>query len=366
MKLGSIQMLRALAAILVVYTHSICAMDSFAYGWQQNTPVRTSLGTFGVDIFFVISGFVIYRSAGQLTGQRAALSFLWHRFRRINPVCYAATLLTLLVWLPGFLRHDQHDITSQKILSSIILLHYPGWTYPILFQTWTLSFEWYFYGIFCLLILIGTQKKVTALTIILSGSIGLGWLLLHHDIGVGSFYTNPYLFEFLLGVIIGYCYNRWTPGKGIAWGLLLPGIVLGLIWIATGSFDIVGRAELQHPHFQRWHAFGWGSSAALIVAGCTFLEKLGTSTFLYRHRLILLLGDASYSIYLFHMIPLGVMASVYIRFGIFLPADAAIVLDAILAVAGSLLFYKWVEKPLLKIMPKPRYTRTIPSRTAAP
>lgn len=348
MRLGSIQLLRALAAIMVVYTHSICSLGSFVPEWRQGLPARTALGTFGVDLFFVISGFVIYRSAGRLSGKKAAGSFLWHRFRRINPVYYIATLISILVWLPAILRHDRPSITGTEILSSIVLLRYPGSTPPLLIQAWSLYFEWYFYAVFFLLILLRIEKKGRMLTIMLGGMVVLGCLT-----GI-SFYTDPYIVEFLLGVSVGYCSARWTPGRGLAFALLLPGILLALLWISTGYAEVAVRPYAGDPFYQSIHALGWGSAAALIVAGCVFLEKNDASPILFRHRAVLLLGDASYSIYLFHYIVLGAIAAVYLRVGFFLPAGLAVHLQSILMVAGSLLFYKLVEKPLLKALQRRR------------
>jgi exopolysaccharide production protein ExoZ len=97
----------------------------------------------------------------------------------------------------------------------------------------------------------------------------------------------------------------------------------------------------------------------LVVAGCVFLEK--SNAFIPRHPLILLLGDASYSLYLFHMIVFGWIAAFYLRVGFFLNPDLAIPIHATIAVAGSLLFYKWVEKPLLQWLRK-----STPPRSARP
>jgi peptidoglycan/LPS O-acetylase OafA/YrhL len=323
------------------------------------------LGTFGVDLFFVISGFVISLSANRLTGPSAAGNFLWHRFRRINPVYYAATLLMLLTWIPGFIRHTQPPIIGSQLTSSVTLLRYPGWVPPLLFQAWTLSYEWYFYLVVFALILLRIRRKERGIIVLFGGMIALGWLLQGKEIGILGFYTDPYLFEFILGVIIGYWATRRSPDKRIAWGLLIPGIILSVFWLTSGRADLSQGPSLQTPFYLNLHAFGWGLAAALIVAGCVFLEKSGTP-FFHRHPFILLLGDASYSIYLFHMIVLGAIDAIYLKWGLFLPPDLAILLQAIAMVAGSLLFYKWAEQPLLKILRKNPSSPPIPSPPAAP
>lgn len=360
-------MLRAFAALMVVYTHSISQMGIFAVGWQQRTPARTSLGTFGVDLFFVISGFIIYHSAAGLQGRGASLSFLWHRFRRINPAFYAATLLTVMTWLPSLLRHRRHPVSGADILSWLILLPFSTATVSPLVQAWSLSFEWYFYLLFFLLIFFRLRKKWTALCLLLVSLALAGWLLRYDLEGLWTFYLDPLPLEFLLGAGIGVAYRRWAPGRAIAHCLLWPGILLGLTLILTGYGDVM--AVVPSTPIKYLHAICWGSAAALVVAGCVFLEKKDPPFLSASHglpRLLLLLGDASYSIYLVHMLILGLLAAFYLRVGFFLDADLAIPIHAVIAVAGSLLFYKGVELPLLRRLGKSAPGRPTPVPPAAP
>lgn len=364
MKLNSIQLLRAVAALLVVYTHSISQMGIFAVGWQQRMPIRISLGTFGVDIFFVISGFIIYLSAHRLTGPSPSRRFLWHRFRRINPPYYAAVFFTLLTWLPGLLQQQRPPITRYQLLSWIVLLPFPGNPSRALFQGWTLLFEWLFYLVFFLLILTGAKKKAVFLFAILGGLTLFGWIFRKNVTGLWIFYTDPLLLEFLFGVVIGVVFQRWNPVKATAIVLLIPGIALGLFFMFSGYGDfqaVVGpSATLRYLH-----ALFWGGSAALVVAGCVLLEKNSSPAFL-RHPFLLFLGDASYSIYLFHLLVFGLIAAFWLRVGFFLNPDVAIPIHAVIAVAGSLLFYRWVEKPLLRWLKGGSPGAPNPSRSVQP
>jgi exopolysaccharide production protein ExoZ len=358
-------MLRAVAALLVVYTHSITQLAIYAPGWKHFSPASISFGTFGVDLFFVISGFIIYHSAERLNGRSSALSFLWHRFRRINPAYYAAVILTVITWIPSLVRDQRPAITAWQLLSWTILLPFPGDPTRALGQAWTLCFEWFFYLLFFLLILTGAKKKAGILCWLLGGLVSLGWVLQNYLTGLWIFYMDPLLLEFLLGVIIGFAYRQWNPGKRTALCLLVPGIVFALLFIVTGYGD--SQAVVQpSPPIRYLHALSWGSAAALIVAGCVFLGKNGATVILLRHPLIRLLGDASYSIYLFHMLVLGLIAALYLRVGFFLNPYLAIPIHAAIAIAGSLFFYKWVEQPLLlwlKRYDKPKYS---PPRSAKP
>ena len=364
MKLNSIQILRALAALFVVYTHSITQMGIYTPGWRDLSPASLSFGTFGVDLFFVISGFIIYHSAERLNGRASALSFLWHRFRRINPAYYAAVLLTIITWIPSLIRHQREPITAWQALSWTILLPFPGDPARALPQAWSLYFEWFFYLLFFLLILAGAKKKAGLLCWLLGGLVTLGWVLQNHLTGLWIFYMDPLLMEFLFGVVIGFAYRRWNPGKRTALCLLVPGIVLSLLLIITGYADFLA-VVLPSPPIRYIHALSWGTAAALIVAGCVFLEKNGATVLFLRRPLIRLLGDASYSIYLFHYLVFGLLAALYLRVGLFLNPYVAIPIHAALAVAGSLLFYKWVELPLLlwlKQYNTPKYSPPLPAK----
>ncbi len=130
---------------------------------------------------------------------------------------------------------------------------------------------------------------------------------------------------------------------------------------------LTGRRDYQAvpappPSLRYFHAIFWGSAAALIVAGCVFLEKNNA----FVPRLLLLPGDASYSIYLFHLLVLGLIAAFYLRVGFFVNPDLAIPIHATIAVGGSLLFYKWVERPLLRWLRKYDLPIAAPPRTTPP
>jgi peptidoglycan/LPS O-acetylase OafA/YrhL len=274
----------------------------------------------------------------------------------------------VITWIPSLLRHQRPPVTGWQLLSWTILLPLPGDPARAISQAWTLSFEWFFYLLFFLLILLRAQRKGWILCCCLGGLSLLGWLLRSNLTGLAIFYTNPLLLEFLLGVALGVVYRRWSPGRKIALCLLVPGLVLGLLFMLTG-FGNSQAVLAPPPLLQYLHAIYWGSAAALVVAGCVFLEKAGKSTRLFRHRAILLLGDASYSIYLFHLIVFGWIAAIYLRVGFFLNADVLIPIHAVIAVAASLLFYKWVELPLLNWLRSIRSSdppRTIPPRSAKP
>ena len=156
-KLNSIQALRAAAAILVVYHHILNQNTGNATSWQQNFYHLRNFGSIGVDLFFVISGFIIMYVANTYTGLRESINFLVKRFCRINPVYYVATLFFVLV-LIIFQMSGMNMAplsSSSKIVNSlynaILIIPTNGNIEsfsPLLTVGWTLSFEWLFYILF--------------------------------------------------------------------------------------------------------------------------------------------------------------------------------------------------------------------------
>src|SRR5258707_13134028 len=112
-QLTSLQFLRATAAILVAYAHSIDLQMIYASSIQQNFYYLQNFGAFGVDLFFVISGFIISYSAERYKGARDASAFLIHRFKRINPVYYIATLLFIAISLHSWIRNGHSSVPGR-------------------------------------------------------------------------------------------------------------------------------------------------------------------------------------------------------------------------------------------------------------
>ena len=115
MKLNSIQFLRAVAALLVVYEHSMDVLVNYGVSWQQNFYHLNGFGCIGVDLFFVISGFIITYVASKYRGFDEGMQFLEKRFWRINPIYYIATIFCLIVALIP-LALSNKSISSDEVL----------------------------------------------------------------------------------------------------------------------------------------------------------------------------------------------------------------------------------------------------------
>jgi exopolysaccharide production protein ExoZ len=277
-KLRSIQVLRAVAACAVVVLH--------AYP-EAHAPIgNAGYGAAGVDLFFVISGFIMASVAqGRTAGQ-----FLRDRLWRIYPLWWVAVLPWLFMVPRG----------PTFILSSLSLwpIYAGGYYEPVLKVGWTLSFELLFYLGMTLAIATRAAAPLALYALFLLGALTTANPLLH-------FIGNPLALEFLMGVLVA----RLPRHRAL--GLLIP---LGLSLFALTSPGIGDVEASLGPQWALSRVLQWGVPAALVVWGVLSLERL------FKHRrfdLPVAIGDASYSIYLCHpLAALGLAFTWPIRLGI--------------------------------------------------
>lgn len=269
-----IQYLRAVAAVAVVLHHARNPQS-----WLYNPLANWEAGQSGVDIFFVISGFIMYSAASSET----VASFAWRRFVRIVPLYWAATAMT-------FFSVTVHRISLKSalphLLASISFIpHYSperiGQIYPVLVPGWTLNYEVFFYAVFALGIALRRVIQTVAVTLCI---FVCGGVFLKSDSAIWLTYTDPLLFEFLGGVALAKLQNylniRW-----IAW--------LSLV----GAALLVLSSEVELPRLIKW-----GIPSLLVVTGALAFEK---TCRVPKLPLLLMLGEASYSIYLFQGVALS-------------------------------------------------------------
>jgi exopolysaccharide production protein ExoZ len=305
----NIQALRGLAALSVVVFHaSARAGDALA------------AASAGVDVFFVISGFIIWT-----IGQRAqsALSFAADRIVRIAPIYWIAiALLAARIALdPSVQLFAPHMVASFAFIAYLSPTEAAYW--PLLPQGWTLNYEMFFYALFAAALWLPSALRLPALAGALIGLVAFG-----RAIGAGvsfiGFYTDPILLEFVAGLALGGAYVRgWTPGPRLS-ALL---IAAGVLALAAQAFVPIAAARVLE----------WGAPAACIVAGAIGFERANIRLTMPALRLM---GDASYSIYLFHTFAIAIVARlVGDRLGI-LPETLA-------STMAGLAAFLLVERPLL-------------------
>ncbi|MCE7066588.1 acyltransferase [Dyadobacter sp. CY326] len=347
MKLHSIQFLRALAALLVVYCHSLDLQVKYAVSHQQGFHFLQDFGAIGVDIFFVISGFIISFIGHDINGRRNTYQFLKKRFIRINPYYYLVSIVAF-----GFLLQREHGAFSFKaILKTLTILPIePGsqiW-WPILTIGWTLSFEWFFYMLFAVLIYKRIQHKEFYLTAMLIALVGLGQLMPSNQVII-NFITHPIILEFGVGALMGWVLRNKKISSNLAAASLVTSLVCFVLLITFGYGRVSEMDEVLSGRVTFARLFYFGIPSILLVFGCVFLETNAKLKGLWGNRQMLLLGDASYSIYLVHTIVFSALGLVYDNIGMAGAADLIVMVQMVLATGIGVICHIAVEKKIVPV-----------------
>ncbi|WP_343670102.1 acyltransferase [Chitinophaga sp.] len=347
-KLNSIQFLRGIAASLVVYSHVIDVQEKFSISKQGAFFYWGNFGAIGADLFFVISGFIISYIANEYIGLTKAKEFLIKRFLRINPIYYLASLIQLIVFYYYYTPFPLEEMIN-KLCDTVILFPLFDSSHPIspiLSVGWTLSFEWWFYLIFLGTILFKLEKKLLCLILIFGALIISGVCFRHNDLRI-FFFTSPIMIEFVLGIIIYQIYHKFKISASISYLLIILGIISYLFNIFNGYGNIseFGNILLHGQGFLR--VIIWGIPSAFLVAGCVYLETNNGLNKLWNSRLFLLVGDASYAIYLLHIPVLYVIIILHYKAGLNFYPDLGVIIFFIIAIFSGILFYLLIEKKIM-------------------
>lgn len=331
-----VQALRTFAALAVVLAHLVGYEARYLPG-APLVPGWFSLGQMGVDLFFVVSGYIVVETTRSLHGSWAgARLFLARRFVRVVPVYWAWLAVVLAAWaaMPGILNAER----ERDLLASILLL--PSARDHVLVVSWTLTFEMFFYLVFGLALPLLRREALPAL---LGGWAALtvaGALLLRPEPSEPwlTLAFSPLVLEFLAGATVALLRRRVPPQAGLALAAAgLAGLVAGGAVLAAAGAPLSG--------WNRLAAFGLPS--ALLVAGVVAMERPWGHLW---PRWTQALGDASYSLYLSHLL---VLAAVGRAWRVALPEAGAAGHLALLvtAVLGACLVavaaYRLLEVPVI-------------------
>lgn len=293
----SIQVLRAIAALAVVVAHLWPALYSVGYNDFPNFLV----GAAGVDLFFVISGFVIVYSSEQFFGQFGASAYFFaRRLVRIVPLYWGATTVWLLgLWLIGHWERD--GVSWQNVFAS-----YAFWptrlTTPVLGVGWTLNYEMFFYAIFAVAVIFSRRAAVVAVTVFF---LVLIWYVRHATLASDNpllRWANPLIYEFAYGMFIALAFRE---GLRIPRWAALAMVAGGLAMIAWTGMDASGITIIPRHMI-------WGGGAAAVVAGAV-LAPYAQKPPSVPLRFAAWGGDASYALYLSHPITAAVAGRVLIK-----------------------------------------------------
>ena len=325
-QIQSLQMFRGLAALAVVAHHATLSTSAFVDTIPEPLATLLGMGFLGVDFFFVLSGFIImYAHMDDARTPTALKRYALKRLARIFPAYLpvGAAMIVLYMVLPGFSAAGGRD---YSLVSSLFLLPADG--APALSVAWTLVHELMFYAVF-LLFFLSRQWLVGGLLV---------WAIVIFM--ANYFYTptdwlryplNVLNIEFMLGVGAAWLVQSGPTGMRGKW---LAGVGLAIasvaIWLLMQSAAGYLRLML---------AFG----LALLVVGFALHEQQVSVRW---PALLLVMGNASYSIYLIHNPLLSITQRLAARMGLMWPL--AMVWGVVLSVLAGWMYYRLVERPALQ------------------
>jgi exopolysaccharide production protein ExoZ len=287
-------------------------------------------GEFGVDVFFVVSGFVMMVATPPGAAWRV---FVARRAIRVLPMYWLATLLmALLVWLPPPGLFVSAVLTASHLLLSLGLVpHYsptlPGEIVPLLVPGWTLSYELYFYLVFALFLRFSPPRRVLAVvaTFLLIAAMTAAF----GDGALAVFARRDLLLEFVFGMLVALAWQRgWRCPAVAAWPVALAaGVLLAIFATPSTRVAVAG------------------------LAGAVMVWALASAPAARRApgRALEALGDASYSLYLLHPFVVGTVWFAWQRLG----AGNAIAFTALCLAASALagwVAWRLVEAPVTRAL----------------
>lgn len=328
-KLNSVQYLRASAVLLVILFHCTIRLE-------DSLPAAVlrlaKTGAAGVDLFFVISGFIMWVVSAQRPVRPG--TFILRRITRIVPPYWFFTLAWAMAAVIGLLPWVV--VTPAHLIQSLLFIPHPSPQYdqafPLLVPGWTLNYEMFFYAVFALCLFLPLRHRLGALCAALGALVMAGWLLAPTG-AASAAYTSPLLLEFVAGALIGHHYLRHGP-------ITLTAALLSFI---AGVVLLLGSTLLYHDA-ERSRVLAWGLPSVLIFVGAIAIPR-----FQRVNAPLLAVGDASYSIYLAHIFPITTLGIVYGR----LPALQGSVFGQVMffaiavpaALAMGHLAYRLIELP---------------------
>lgn len=305
-RLDWVQALRGIAAMLVVLCHAADYLrDSPSYPLIESALLP---GAMGVDLFFIISGFIMVYSTRKATGTMDDVkNFAISRFSRIWPTYAVVSLLWIFIAYSG-LAYFSSTENLTALLKSLTFIPVkemaPLYFEPVFPLGWTLNFEMYFYVVFAVSLLFKRFRLAAMLTWIALTVVLIPILTRTFSTDPFTYYsyefnylnliTNPIILEFVAGALIGYMYlskHIIICSKVVAVNLLASSVAL-VVW-----FNYSGPAST--------HGItNWGGPLAIMVLAMAVCSK---TVHIKSPKILMWLGKISYSLYLTHYLTRAAM-----------------------------------------------------------
>jgi peptidoglycan/LPS O-acetylase OafA/YrhL len=329
----SIQVMRGIAAVMVVWLHLGLLENSWASQMPHILSPFVRLGHAGVDVFFIISGFVLASAHWADFGRGKVVSFLLKRLIRVYPYFLVTSIPFLLK------TYSEKHYFSGKTLSGLLLAPTgAGLINPV---AWSLAFEIVFYAAFACLLPFRRSILVPGLivwTLLIAVFNNCFLTINFHDCRYLETLLNPLSLEFMAGILLAALIKRKIAIPAVST------IIVATIWLVVGCV-------MRHPGatndfiFDGWRCMWFGIPCFFLLYGLLHLEL--TSNQMRFPKFLLVLGNASYSIYLLHILLLMWTVNWFISQNTPINCLAASLGCALLFPALCIPFYYLVEKPLL-------------------
>ncbi len=323
----SMQYMRALASLFVVFHHSglkAATYSSNPLGWFH-------VGEAGVDLFFIISGYIMCKTVDSRNTSFGR--FLLARIRRIIPLYWVLTSLALIIFI----------VLPEKVNSSgghtnipLSYLLFPTEDKYLIQNGWTLSYEFFFYFLFAVGLHLTSNKKYLLPVVLILLLVSVGTVIQPKNYLLG-FMTNPLLLEFVFGILVFYFFK--SRQLTYSTGLLLMAVA-GIVLMYVNFYQ---------PGYPR--VIAYGVPALLFFVGMLTLEP-----FFQKNRKSQTLGffqgvgDSSYSLYLSHPFTLVAASMILAKAGINEYGYLFVLLLAISSVVAGHLCYLLLERNLQKVV----------------
>jgi exopolysaccharide production protein ExoZ len=321
--LQSIQAMRAVAALFVVLSH-LQPIEKKYVGYSL-LPDWAVLGVSGVDLFFVISGFVMV-TVTQKKGGADVVGFLWSRFVRIFPTYWFYFGLILCVYIVAPHWVNAAYGSPPDVLTSFFLIFTPV---PLVAVSWSMTHELWFYVVFAGLLFLPQRWR--------SGGLGVWAAVL---IVAHSEYVLLHAFglEFIFGALLATAFSK---------GLRVPP------WICIAAAGVgLWMASFASPPWSPFVRVAiFGIPYGLLVLGMVGAERDG----LRFPSALCRIGDASYSLYLCHVIVMSALGRLMLALGGVPPVLGVVVLLAS-SIAAAMLSYRYIETPLIEALRRSKPT----------
>jgi exopolysaccharide production protein ExoZ len=343
--LPAIQMLRAVAALAIALLHVFHDAETISVRMGGSFSVGSSLPlAAGVDLFFVISGFVMIYASRDAFGSAASIGpFLRRRAARIIPIYWAVTLVYLVISLGGLGPLNRPKPDGWEIAASFLFIPWLTGSGPLIQPVyslgWTLNYEMMFYVLFALALPLRRSLAVPVVVGLLMVLAFAGQFVPASNVQV-YFWTRSIILEFAFGMIIGQMALAGVkPGKSLAVAIVVVSIVL--LWLAA-----------TRPQLFPDRALMFGLPSALLVIAALAFNDMRTNSL--PARLGIRLGDASYAIYLLHPFVIRGLSvgagGLLVGLSPWIYIGLALGTTCMVAIAAWL----WFERPITKVLQGPR------------